>query len=127
MLSFAPVLLLGFVGALAQNPPFTAGTLINLTHQPPDGAGVPFLLTDGTVLVQGNNDSDWWKLTPDIHGNYVNGTWTQVASLPQNYSPYAFASAVLVNGKVVIVGGEYNFGTFAFTNQGAVYDPVHNT
>ena len=127
MMSFALVLLVA-VGVLAQDP-FTAGTVTNLTHQPPDGAGVPFLLTDGTVLVQGNNNTDWWKLKPDVHGSYVNGTWTQMASLPQNlnYSPYAFASAVLVNGKVVIVGGEYNFNSFAFTNKGAVYDPVHNT
>ena len=58
-----------------------AQTLTTLKHQPPDGAGVPFLLTDGTVLVQGNIGNDWWKLTPDINGSYVNGTWTQMASL----------------------------------------------
>ena len=54
-----------------------AQTLTTLKHQPPDGAGVPFLLTDGTVMVQGNIGNDWWKLTPDINGSYVNGTWTQ--------------------------------------------------
>jgi hypothetical protein len=62
-----------------------AQTLTTLKHQPPDGAGVPFLLTDGTVLVQGNQRQDWWMLTPDINGSYVNGTWTQVASLAANY------------------------------------------
>ncbi|HUI84873.1 MAG TPA: hypothetical protein VL240_11650 [Candidatus Binatia bacterium] len=104
-----------------------AQTLTNLAHPAPDGAVVPFLLTDGTVLVQGWGGQDWWKLTPDINGSYVNGTWTQVASLAANYDPYAFASATLADGRVLIEGGEYNFGEFSFTNLGAVYDPVANT
>ena len=84
-------------------------------------------LTDGRVLAQGYGDSDWWILTPDITGSYVNGTWTQAASLPEGYSPEAFASAVLADGRVLIEGGEYNFGQFVLTNLGAVYDPVANT
>ena len=104
-----------------------AQTLTNLKNQPPDGAGILFLLTDGTVLAQGNQGQDWWKLTPDITGSYVNGTWSQMASLASNYDPYAFASQTLADGRVLIEGGEYNFGSFSFTNQGAVYDPVANT
>jgi len=104
-----------------------AQTLTNLTHQAPDGAQLTFQLTDGTVLAQGYNDSDWWKLTPDINGSYVNGTWTQVASLPAGYSPEAFASATLADGRVLIEGGEYNFGQFVLTSLGAVYDPAANT
>jgi hypothetical protein len=41
--------------------------------------------------------------------------------------PDAFASAVLADGRVIIEGGEYNNNVFAFTNLGAVYDPVKNT
>jgi hypothetical protein len=104
-----------------------AQTLTTLTNQPPDGAGVPFLLTDGTVMVQGNVGNDWWKLTPDRNGSYLHGTWSQLANLPAGYEPYAFASATLADGRVVIVGGEYNFGSFSFTNKGAVYDPKLNT
>ena len=104
-----------------------AQTLTTLKNRPPDGAGVPFLLTDGTVLVQGNQGNDWWKLTPDINGSYVNGTWTQVASLAAGYEPYAMASATLADGRVLIEGGEYNYGQFSFTNLGAIYDPAHNT
>jgi hypothetical protein len=100
-----------------------AQTLQKLVHQPPDGAGIGFLLTDGTVLYQGNAESDFWKLTPDNTGSYVNGTWTKVGSLQSGYVPDAFASAVLADGRVVIVGGEYNNGAFVLTNQGAVYDP----
>ena len=105
----------------------TPGTLTRLAHPAPHGVEVSFLLTDGTVLAQGDSDSDWWKLTPDINGSYVNGTWSRMADLPNGYSPYAFASAVLADGRVVIIGGEYNFRVFAFTNLGAIYDPVANT
>jgi hypothetical protein len=104
-----------------------AQTLTNLAHRAPGGAQIQFLLTDGTVLVQGNQGQNWSKLTPDINGSYVNGTWTQVASLPSNYDPTYFASQVLADGRVLIEGGEYNFGQFSFTNQGAIYDPVANT
>jgi len=104
-----------------------AQTITRLTHTAPDGAETVLLLTDGRALVQGNNDTDWWTLTPDINGSYINGTWTQVASLPPGYAPYAQAQAVNIDGRVVIIGGEYNFGQFAFTNKGAVYDPIANT
>lgn len=106
-----------------------AQSLTPLTHQPPTSVGLPFLLTDGTVLVQGGNLTDWYKLTPDASGSYVNGTWSQVASIPSawNYAPDAFASAVLADGRLLIEGGEYNQGQFVLTNLGAIYDPVHNT
>jgi hypothetical protein len=104
-----------------------AQSLKQLKHQPPDGAGIGFLLTDGTAMFQGNGGSDWYKLTPDISGSYVNGAWTKLANLPAGYVPDAFASAVLSDGRVVIVGGEYNNGAFVLTNRGAIYDPKANT
>jgi hypothetical protein len=113
------VLLAMSVAAMAQ-------TLTPLKHQPPDGVGLSFQLTDGTVMVQGNSGNDWWKLTPDNTGSYVNGTWTQLASLASDYDPYAEASAVLADGRLIIEGGEYNFGAFALTNLGAIYDPLTN-
>ena len=103
-----------------------AQTIQSLVNQPPDGAQLTFQLTDGTVMAQGYNDSDWWKLTPDKKGSYVNGTWTQMASLASGYEPDAFASAVLANGFLLIEGGEYNFGNFVLTNLGAVYNPQTN-
>ncbi len=104
-----------------------AQTLQRLKNQPPDGAGTGLLLTDGTVLFQGNGLSDWYKLTPDNTGSYLNGTWSKQANLQSGYVPDAFASAVLADGRVVIVGGEYNSGAFVLTNQGAIYDPKANT
>ncbi|MEI9932179.1 MAG: hypothetical protein WDM89_16960 [Rhizomicrobium sp.] len=107
--------------------PAGAQTFTNLTHQPPDGTLITFQMTDGTVLAQGNGESDWWRLTPDINGSYKNGTWKQVASLPSGYQPLYFAEAVLADGRLVITGGEYNHNQFSFTNLGAAYDPVANT
>ena len=69
---------------------------------------------------------DWWKLTPDEFGSYVNGTWTQLASLPSDYSPLYHSSAVLPDGRVIIMGGEYNFLTPMWTSLGAIYDPIAN-
>ena len=121
-LSIAVVILL-----LAVPGVLLAQTLQTLVNQPPDGAGIGFLLTDGSVIFQGNQGSDWAKLTPDKFGSYVNGTWKRIASLPAGYVPDAFASAVLADGRVIIEGGEYNNGQFAFINRGAVYDPVKDT
>ena len=104
-------------------------TLEPLTNQPPAYVGLapPFLLTDGSVMFQDDSYIGFWKLTPDATGSYLNGTWSQLASLPSawNYGPYAYASAVLADGRVLIEGGEYNLGgPFSLTNLGAIYDPV---
>jgi hypothetical protein len=111
--------------ALSGNLP--AQTLKSLAHQSPNGAGIGFVLTDGRVLFQGNSLSDWYTLTPDNTGSYQKGTWTKVGSLQAGYFPDAFSSAVLADGRVVIVGGEYNNGAFVLTNLGAIFDPKTNT
>jgi hypothetical protein len=117
-LSLAVTLLLLSVSGVS-----LAQKLQTLVHQPPDGAGIGFLLTDGTVMFQGNSTTDWVKLTPDQSGSYVKGTWSNLASLPSGYAPLYFASAVLADGRLVIEGGEYNNFNFLLTNQGAIYDP----
>ncbi|HVO79312.1 MAG TPA: kelch repeat-containing protein [Terriglobales bacterium] len=98
-----------------------------LQNQPTFNASTSLLLTDGTVMVHQEGGQQWFKLTPDINGSYVNGTWSQQASLPSNYSPLYYASAVLPDGRLIVEGGEYNFGNFAWTNLGAIYDPLANT
>jgi hypothetical protein len=102
-----------------------AQKLTQLVHPAPNGAFMEYLLTDGTVMVQGNSCSDWWKLTPTSSGSYVKGNWTQLASLPAGYAPYAAAGAVLADGRFLLTGGEYsNCGAqFTLTNQSAIYDP----
>ncbi len=89
------------------------------------GAANPLLLTDGTVIVQNGGCTAWWRLTPDINGSYVNGTWSPIASLAAlSYSPLYHSSAVLPDGRVIIEGGEYNYLTPVWANQGAIYDPI---
>lgn len=114
------------LAALLAAAPCRAQSMQRLAHQPPDGALITFQLTDGTVLAQGYGESDWFKLTPDNQGSYVNGTWSRMADLPSGYQPLYFASAVLADGRLVISGGEYDFDLFAFTNKGAIYDPLSN-
>ncbi|MBV8976256.1 MAG: hypothetical protein JO261_15645 [Alphaproteobacteria bacterium] len=105
-----------------------AQTLVSLNTPEPGGTLIALQLTDGTVMAQSGDQSDWYRLTPDINGSYVNGTWTKTARLPSGYSPYAFPSAVLADGRMIIEGGEYNPGqNFSLTNLGAIYDPVANT
>jgi len=96
----------------------------------------PHLLTDGTVLIEDGTNPQWYKLTPDINGSYVNGTWSTIAVLPvingQQYAPLYHASAILPDGRLAIQGGEYNAnqtntqngGGNVYVNLGAIYDPV---
>lgn len=114
--------------------PAGAGTWTPLVHQPPFQAGTALLLTDGTVMVQqmasgGFGTGQWWKLTPDNTGSYVNGTWSQLATMPSPHAPLYYASAVLPDGRVVIEGGEFNgsSSTAADTTLGAIYNPVSNS
>lgn len=123
-LAAAALLSIASTAALAQ----IATTLVN---QAPEGLLDGYLLTDGTVLYQGGNTIyNWYKLTPDTYGSYLNGTWSQVASLPQVYGPYAGTASVLADGRLLLVGGEYtvvgNNLVFDLTNQSAVFDPVAN-
>jgi hypothetical protein len=109
-----------------------APSITPLTNQLPDGISFTLLLTDGTVMAQdGLYAYMWWKLTPDINGSYLNGTWSQLSSLPETYSPGAASEAVLADGRVLIIGGEYSDFTlgepFTLTNQGAIYDPRTDT
>ncbi len=127
------------VAAAAVNPatPSTASPWTPLKNQPPftandcnggqPGAANPLLLTDGSVIVQDAGCQDWWRLTPDSRGSYVDGTWTQIASLPSGYAPLYHSSAVLPDGRVIIMGGEFNFMKPADTTLGALYDPKLDT
>ena len=125
MLGFAALALCAALGVAS------AQTWTPVNNVPGIGAGAVALLTDGRVLVHdesGNNGTwgNWWTLTPDINGNYATGTWTQVATMPSNYGPLYFGSAVLPDGRYIVEGGEYNFGSGVETKLGAIYDPVAN-
>jgi len=100
------------------------GTWTPLTHLAPGGANLMLLLPDGTVMVANNNGmtigSAWYKLTPDVHGSYVNGTWSNLATAHD--TRLYFQSQVLRDGRVYVSGGEYGTGG----PKAEVYDPLTN-
>ena len=107
------------------SPGLLAGTWSQLTHSAPGAVNLMLLLPDGTVMAAdndgiGNIGYKWYKLTPDIHGSYLQGTWTNLASM--HYTRLYYSSAVLRDGRVFVAGGEYGTGT---TNA-EVYDPRLN-
>jgi hypothetical protein len=98
------------------------------------------LLTDGTVMCIETSTNTWHRLSPDIFGSYVNGSWDTppISPMPNGtdsnlsppcdgcpYAPTYFASAVLADGHVVVIGGEYLAGypSPVNTNIGFLYDP----
>jgi hypothetical protein len=96
----------------------------SLKHPPTVQTDTALLLTDGTAMVHEYMSPNWWRLTPDIKGSYLNGTWSQLGSMPSNYGPLYFASAVLADGRVIVEGGEYNCCGGSEVALGAIYDPV---
>ncbi|HUB63208.1 MAG TPA: hypothetical protein VL996_01985 [Methylocella sp.] len=102
-----------------------------IANQPPFNPGAMLLLTDGTLLVQdqgaeNSGSTGWWRFAPDINGSYLNGAWSQLASLPAGFAPLYFDTAVLTDGRVIIVGGQYNNGQETSATRGAIYDPLTN-
>jgi hypothetical protein len=114
----------------SSSSPWTA-----LKNAPPFGTpGTMLLESDGTVLVHNEPDNNttggtnqWWKLTPAANGSYVDGTWSQIASMPSDYAPLYFGSAILPDGRMIVEGGEYNGDNAVWTDQGEIYNPVTNT
>lgn len=112
-----------------------AGTWTPLVHGAPDNTWIQMLLLlpDGTVMAQGQKSPNWFRLTPDDQGSYVNGTWTVRA--PMNETRLFYSSCVLRNGKVFVAGGEYGSnGTQSvkapndeYLATAEIYDPVQDT
>lgn len=102
-----------------------AGTWTTLTNAPPATIATTLLLTDGSVLAQGVSTNQWYRLRPDGHGSYQNGTWQTVAS--SVHAPLYYASGVLRDGRVIVVGGEYDAGAMVWLLNAEMYDPVANT
>ncbi len=100
-----------------------AGTWTRLARNAPGPVVLMLQLSDGTVMAANNSNSigsAWYRLTPDSHGSYINGTWTTLA--PMHNSRLWYSSAVLKDGRVFVAGGEYGTGGAA----SEVYDPLSN-
>src|SRR5215469_10892824 len=115
-----PLTLLISVGLLtAPKSSRAAGTWTALAHQAPGGVGLMLLLSDGTVMCQ--SGVTWYRLTPDVYGSYVNGTWTTLA--PMHDSRTYYSSQVLRDGRVWVSGGEYGTGK----TKAEIYNAMSNT
>jgi hypothetical protein len=100
------------------------GTWQPLAHPPSFAASTMLLLTDGTVMCQQSCSNQWWKLSPDPTGSYIQGSWTPLAPSPN--APLYYASAVLADGRVFVAGGEYNNCVAADLLTAQIYDPILN-
>jgi hypothetical protein len=79
------------------------------------GTDIMLLLTDGSVLIHGAweggafypvNADLWFRLTPGDDGRYESGTWTSGGQM--QYARQFFASGVMRDGRVFVIGGEYS-------------------
>ena len=115
--AFAALALVGSASA-------QVGTWTNLAHPSPSGVNLLLLLPDGSVMAAANDGmsigSGWYKLTPDVHGHYANGTWSTLAS--SHYTRLYYPSQVLRDGRVFVAGGEYGNGG----PRAEIYDPLTN-
>ena len=92
---------------------FAVGSWTPLVNFPSEGIGHMLLLPDGTVMAQGGFGlgTNWFLLTPDIHGSYVNGT-TRTHSIiitggADLAEPFKMGSADLPKGSVVVIDKEH--------------------
>ena len=117
--------ILAAAGAWISGPAAFAGTWTALAHPAPGGVNLMLLLPDGTVMCANNDGGNignaWYRLTPDVHGSYVNGTWTTLAS--SQYTRLYYPSQVMKDGRVFVAGGEYGTGG----PRAEVYDPQTNS
>ncbi len=102
------------------------GTWTVLANPPGFAASTMLLLTDGTVMVNEDSSRRWFRLSPDANGGYRNGTWSSLAD--SGVARLYYDSAVLADGRVLVMGGEYSdaSGTFKqdWTGTGELYDPL---
>jgi predicted outer membrane repeat protein len=100
-----------------------------------DSSNTMVLLSDGRVMVHGGGSSPsttWYALNPAgifTHSDfadptYIQGSWSQMQSM--NVARRYFPSAVLPNGNVFVVGGEYST-PYDFTDTAEIYNPQANS
>ena len=97
-----------------------AGTWQPLANQPSFHTSTMILLTDGRLMVQEEATKHWHALTLAVDGSYVDGTWSTLADM--SFWRRYYASGVLMDGRVIVIGGEQS-GDVGDTTKGEIYDP----
>lgn len=96
-------------------------------------ADTMLLLTDGSVLIHNGEDpsprAEWYRLTPDMsqadpNQRYARGTWSGPTRMLNTRQ--FFSSAVLRDGRVYVIGGEYS-DSGNDSPLGEIFDPITNT
>jgi hypothetical protein len=92
------------------------------------------LLSDGTVMVHNTLETDssnnttagweWYRLKADDNGDYDSGTWSGPFNMTT--ARQFFASAVLKDGRLFVLGGEYS-SAGGDTTLGEIFDPQTNS
>src|SRR3954463_2303080 len=115
-------------GAAFLSPVARAQTWTRLAHDAPNTINLMLLLPDGTVMAAKNYDiastipgREWYRLTPDATGSYINGTWSTLASMQRTRLYYQ--TQVLQDGRIYASGGEYGTGG----PYAEIYNPLTNT
>jgi hypothetical protein len=118
----------------------------------PAGPDTALLLTDGSVVVHEVCSPNWHRLIPDQNGSYIKGSWSTFAKGDNNngstplaqmngagtagdYGPLFYASQVLPDGRLIVMGGEYENNQTSCgsknaavqSTKGSLYNPHTNT
>ena len=94
----------------------------------PAPVGTMLLLSDGSVMAQMGSptfpSAAWDELNPGPNGKYKDGSWAQLQ--PMHVKRLYYASDVLSESNVLILGGEYS-SLGSDTNTGELYDTTLKT
>src|SRR5215469_2558249 len=87
-----PILAALWLLLVAWSNAMASGAWASLTTAPPTGVNCALVLSDGSIFTD-DGSGNCNKLTPDIHGSYINGTWTRLT--PMNDGRLFFSTEVL--------------------------------
>jgi hypothetical protein len=100
----------------------------SLTGVPAFTPDTMLLMTDATVLVHDSYGQDWYRLKPDSTGEYDSAGVVWSGPFSMLNSRQFFASGVLADGRVYVVGGEYFNGSSTPNDSplGEIFNPQTN-
>ncbi len=101
----------------------------SLTGVPSFTPDTMLLMTDATVLVHDSGGQNWYRLKPDGSGRYDTASVAWSGPFAMANSRQFFASGVLSDGRVYVVGGEYFNGSSTPNDSplAEIFDPETNT